>query len=153
MLADFVVNIPAAEDGGRNWQVQVKVHDSTESLQRACRAYHKRIGYPHCTDGFEDVLGICHRFYSDSSPLVALVRVAPPNLGIGIISHELVHAAVSIWEAEHDFKDAPIDSTNDERFAWVLGELVRVTVIKCYEHGIYYDDAECLTTDAEVYDA
>jgi hypothetical protein len=38
-------------------------------------------------------------------------------------------------------EDKPLVCDNDERFAWVLGELVRQTVTQLYERGVY-DPAE-----------
>jgi hypothetical protein len=65
--------------------------------------------------------------------------VAPPNIGIGIISHELAHAAIWLWAIENKFDEKALTCENDEWFCWVLGELVRETVNKFYEIGIWED--------------
>jgi hypothetical protein len=83
-----------------------------------------------------ETLGICHRFETIDEPLCAIVRLAPPNIGAGIVSHEMAHAAVWIHELEGQ-SDTSLNSDNDERFCWILGELVRHTVTKLYEHGVY----------------
>lgn len=85
-------------------------------------------------DDGDKPVGLCHRFEHRGDDLVALVRLAPPHIGIGVVSHELAHAAV--WIRELD-EDTPFISDNDERFCWVLGELVSKTVTKLYEHEVY----------------
>jgi hypothetical protein len=92
---------------------------------------------------FADTLGICHRFEQFSAagqldPLCAIVRLARPHLGVGIISHELVHAVV--WMRELNEELDALTCANDEQFAWILGEVVRQTVDLMNECGVY-DDA------------
>lgn len=86
----------------------------------------------------ETCLGVCHRFHMANNPVYAVVRLAPPNLGAGIVAHELLHAVVWLWQIQSKFdKKLQLTCENDEWFAWVLGELVRHTHNKLWEHGLY----------------
>jgi hypothetical protein len=133
MLADFVITIYNAR---KPLTVQVKVHENTATLRLAAKVYAERYGRKGDSD-FSSVLGMCHRFHINKDPLCAIVRLAPPYLGIGIISHELAHVAVWMREIENKFEDVPLTCADDEWFCWVLGELVRFTIVKLYDHGVY----------------
>lgn len=144
MLADFVITIHRDDRPDR--AVRVVVHDNVAALRSAVTQFGGKHGSGKAEDG---LLGVCHRFHNQKvqgrgknrkwgpDPLVALVRLAPPDIGIGIVSHELAHAAVWIQEIDDNFKDTPLVCQNDEDFCWNLGELVRQTVNKLYEKGIY----------------
>ena len=137
MLADFTITI---NDARKPMAVRVVIHDSVAALRSAATKYdniakakHKKQRGQHAS-----TMGICHRFHMMNDPLVAIVRFAPPQLGAGIVAHELGHAAVWLWEIQHTFsKKVPITCENDEWFCWVLGELVSKAVDKMYEKGVY----------------
>lgn len=133
MLADFTITINNAR---KPLAVQVKVHDSTAALRAASTKHTKKTGTEKDPD-FSETLGICHRFHMQGNPLCSIVRLAPPHLGVGVVSHELAHAAVWMWEIQNKFKHNVLRCSDDEWFCWVLGELVSMTVNKLYEHGIY----------------
>lgn len=142
MIADFTITIHS--DPPR--AVQVKVHENVFALRSAVTQYGRTHGTGKADKG---LLGVCHRFHTQSTkglgknrkstedPLCAIVRLAPPEIGIGIVSHELAHAAVWIQEIDNHFDDTPLVCQNDEQFCWNLGELVRQTVNKLYEKGVY----------------
>jgi hypothetical protein len=66
------------------------------------------------------------------------VRFAVPNVGAGIVAHEMAHAAVWLWAIKNKFdENVPLRCDNDEWFAWILGELVRQTTVKLHEKDIY----------------
>jgi hypothetical protein len=130
MIADFTITIHS--EPPRN--VQVIVHDNVRALRSAITKWDKKRGAKPADHS--ETLGVCHRFNMMNDPLCALVRLAPPHIGIGVVSHEMAHAAVWIHELDGKFKQ-PLDCLNDEQFAWVLGELVRQTVNKLYEKGVY----------------
>jgi hypothetical protein len=130
MIADFVITVH--DDVNRS--VRVIVHNSTKALRSAATRYDRARGYSKLDN--THVLGLCHRFNMENDPLCAVVRLAPPYTGIDILSHEMAHAAVWIHELINHFK-TPLDCSNDEMFCWILGELVRQTVDKMYEHGVY----------------
>lgn len=139
MLADFTITIHS--DPPR--KVQVKVHDDVMSLRSATTQYARRWNTRKKARQatHKDTLGICHRFNLQKKngkrdPLCALVRLAPPNLGVGIVSHELAHAAVWIWEMDNQF-EVPLTCANDEQFCWILGELVRQTLNKFNDLRVY----------------
>ena len=118
--------------------VQVKVHDNVRALRSACVKHAKKHKGEETNFDFDGVLGICHRFHMQDEPVVALVRLAPPHVGAGIVAHEMTHAAVWLWEIENKFsRKTPLNCNNDEWFAWILGDLVRHTTNKLYEHGVY----------------
>lgn len=130
MLADFVITI----HGDVDRSVRVIVHKSTRALRSAATRYDRAHDHPDMDH--VATLGLCHRFNMHKDPLCAIVRLAPPHIGVGIVSHEMAHAAVWIHELNNQFK-VPLDNSNDELFCWILGELVRQTVNKMYEHKIY----------------
>lgn len=133
MLADFKITIHS--DPLR--VVRVAVYDDVKGLRRAARRHDKAFQ----SDGdFSETVGLCQRYVvhsRDGSPYpdIATIRLAPPDIGIGVVSHEIAHACVWIWELEHP--DEKLDCSNDEPFAWIMGELVRQTVNKMYEHNIW----------------
>lgn len=135
MLADFKINFTG--EVRKPMTVQVKVHESTAALRSAATKHTKK-NRPKDTCDFSETLGICHRFHFANDPVIALVRLAPPYEGIGIVVHEMAHAAVWMWEIENKFdKKKSLNCENDEWFAWILGELVGITTAKLYEHGVY----------------
>lgn len=138
MLADFEISIHREERELRI--VRVVVHDSVRALRSAATQNAKRWGKQDLDH--TEVVGLCERFHMQHTngtkdPHCATVRLAPPYLGIGIVSHELTHATVWIREIDNQFKDVPLTCENDEEFCWILGELVRRTVMKFYEKGVY----------------
>lgn len=124
--------------------VRVIVYENVRAL-RSAATQHDNLYWNRPVRGkpkygeFKDTLGICHRHHWDGDSVYAIVRVAPPNIGIGIISHELAHAAIWLWAIENKFDEKALTCENDEWFCWVLGELVRETVNKFYEIGIWED--------------
>jgi hypothetical protein len=140
MLADFVITIHRDDRPDR--AVQVKVHKDALYLRSAVtqrgRLHGNRKKKAPAAD--KDLLGVCERFQTimrngETAPLCAIVRFAPPDIGIGIVTHELAHAAVHIWNLDHPGEI--LDDENDEDFCWNLGDLVRQTVNKLYEKEIY----------------
>lgn len=141
VLADFEITVEL--DPPR--AVRVVVYDSLKGLRIAAskhanRGVHKKDRKP---GQFSDTLGICHRFenwdkHGKLKPVCAIVRVAEPYLGVGIISHELVHAVV--WLRELDGDGDPLTTANDEPFAWLLGDLVRQTINTMRRAGVFDED-------------
>lgn len=131
MLADFIIQIHSEPPR----EVRVVVHKDLRAMRSAATQYDRRSGRPNTSH--KDTLGVCHRFVSENAvtgqkqPLVAIVRLAPPNMGAGLVAHEMAHAAVWLWELAQG--DRKLDCGNDEPFCWILGELVRQTTIKLLE--------------------
>lgn len=130
MLADFTITIHT--DPERS--VRVVVHPTVRALRAAATRMDRVYGVEYNT-GDDKPVGLCHRFEGRGDDLVALVRLAPPHIGVGVLSHELAHAAV--WVHELNSGGKPLVPENDEFFCWVLGELVSKTVTKLYEHEVY----------------
>lgn len=139
MLADFEIHIHGEDER----VVRVKVHKDVKALRKAAKRYAKRntrskkerkkLNMRHTK-----LLGVCHRFQRMDDPLCAIVRLAPPYIGVGVISHELAHAAVWIRSLDEG-EDTILHCGNDERFCWVLGELVRQTINTMQKKGIFDD--------------
>ena len=129
-ITDFTIHV---EYGDMHRVIDVLVYPSPEELQQAVAEYH---GYEDPDD--DHTLGVCHRFETiqpdgTSDPLCAIVRLCEPHLGVGMIAHEFAHAAVWLWELEHD---TPLETDNDEEFCWVLGSLVKDCVNTLYDRGV-----------------
>ncbi len=143
VLADFVVGIegwPETQPVDRD--VRVVVYDNVKGLRTAASRYsnqnknHRRRIY----GDYANTLGVCHRFEwlnadDKSMALCAIVRLAEPNLGVGIVSHEMTHAAV--WIRELAVGHEPLTCENDEEFAWLIGELVHQAINGMTERGVY----------------
>jgi hypothetical protein len=142
VIADFTIQINA---GRKPMAVQVKIHDDLRALRSAARK-HTLAWNPKEKPRPDDnkLLGVCHRFHNDNDPLMALVRLAPPNLGVGILAHELTHAAVWLWEIENKFDEKLYLPNDDEWFCYVLGDLVHYATKFMQQKGIpmvgYPDD-------------
>lgn len=144
-LADFTISI----EYGVPRQVRVIVYDNVKGLRQAATRYDNvtRSRRKQQRSTFKDTVGICHRFedriFDDqskeekSSPLCAIVRLAKPHVGVGVVSHELAHAAV--WLRELTNSVELLVCQNDEEFCWILGELVRQTINAMNEYGIFDD--------------
>lgn len=138
VLADFEINVELEPPRA----VRVVIYDNLKGLRIAASRYenHGMRKNRRRRGKYAETLGICHRFEWQSSegekrPLCAIVRLANPNLGVGIISHEMTHAAVWIRELNGDLD--PLTCANDEPFAWLLGELVRQTINMMNEKQVY----------------
>lgn len=138
VLADFEITVELEPPRA----VRVVVYDNLKGLRIAASRHENRGSRkgPHRYGKYADTLGICHRFeWMNRSgayePLCAIVRLAYPNLGVGIVSHEMAHAAV--WLQELQGIDEPLTAQNDEPFAWLLGELVRQAINAMNERGVF----------------
>lgn len=138
VLADFEITVEYETPRA----VRVMVYDSLKGLRiAATRHENVTVSKRRKKHGaFADTLGICHRVEwldreGNSKPQCAIVRLAKPHIGVGMVAHELTHAAV--WMLELNGEPAQLTCENDEPLAWVVGELVRQTVNKMHEHGIY----------------
>lgn len=119
--------------------VRVIVHPTLQDLRKeGQKHYNNWQGRTTRDDDLMEAAGICHRFHMADSPVYAVVRLAPPNIGVGVVSHEMAHAAVHLWEIQHKWDPkVRLGCENDEWFCWVLGELVRCAVDKMWEIGLY----------------
>ena len=136
MILDFNIDFECYR---KPMRVQVKIHDHVGAL-RSAAAKHTKVWQPpragRDPEKFDNILGICHRFHSENDPLVAIVRLAPPDLNIGIISHELVHAAVWMMQIETEWESNILEEhEHEEELCWIQGMLVHKTVEAMSEHG------------------
>lgn len=138
VLADFTIEVEYEQPRS----VRVIVYDSLKGLRIAASRY-DNIGQRRSRrkqGRFSDTLGICHRFEQQSHdgeqrPQCAIIRLAYPYLGVGMICHELTHAAVWIRELKEGAK--PLVSDEDEPFVWLVGELVRQATNGMRERGVF----------------
>lgn len=137
VLADFTIRVKYEVPR----DVRVIVYDSVKGLRIAATRFDNlsKAKKGKTRGGYAQTLGICHRFELQdkdgaSKPLCSIVRLAEPNLGVGIVSHEMAHAALWVYELA---EEKPLVCNNDEPFAWVLGELVRQSINQMTAHGIY----------------
>ncbi len=93
----------------------------------------------------KQVLGVCHRFNTTKyakdgtatvKPFSAIIRLCNRHCGIGVLTHEITHACVSIAE-HHRGPDNLPTSDDDEDMAWIMGDFVRLAALKMYEHGVW----------------
>jgi hypothetical protein len=136
-LADFTITVHSEPERA----VRVVVYDTLKALRAAATRYDNAKLSNKQRGTFKDTGGVCHRFEwtnaetNESHPLCAIVRLAEPHLGVGVVSHELAHAAV--WIQELDNPGERLTTDNDEPFCWLLGELVRQTINTMTDRGIY----------------
>jgi hypothetical protein len=89
------------------------------------------------------IYGYCHtydRFYKSGRRAAdfAEVHLAAKYLGVSVLSHELAHAALA-WAQRTKIDDLIADTENpavsdaEERFCYVLGDLMAEVVTKLYE--------------------
>ena len=84
-----------------------------------------------------DSLGLCQRYWVEDDEgnkilhmrQVSTISLIEGHLGAGIVSHEAAHASVHIWSLMSNKK---LTDSNDEPFAWILGDITR----KIY-NGLY----------------
>lgn len=136
ILADFTISVEFEQPR----EVRVVVYDSIKGLRIAATRHDNLSRLVPSRGEYRETLGICHRFDwqtidGTKHPLCAIVRLAAPHLGVGIVSHEMAHAAV--WMRELIEGDGPLNCSNDEQFAWVLGELVRQSINAMNERDVY----------------
>jgi len=149
MLADFEVTTHA---WGTPRTVRVCVYETLAAMRAAATRYDNqtRSRRRRVRNGHKDTCGVCHRFEwldpdtMESQPSCAIVRLAPPHLGAGIVAHELTHAAT--WIRHLHLGDAPMydgrEEDDEEEFAWLVGELVSTVVAAMYDRGIYPSETE-----------
>ncbi len=141
-LADFTIRIESEIPR----EVRVIVYNNVKGLRIAASRYSNRTKSKRKKKQgrFSNTLGICHRFERVDvdgivHPQCAVVRLAKPYIGVGVISHEMAHAAV--WIHELNEGTTTISCSDDESFAWNLGELVRQTINAMHDRGVF-DDAD-----------
>lgn len=139
MVADFTITI---HDVLKPLGVRVVVHDNLRAMRSAV-TQQERLWYGRNKRrkkfDTKGLMGVCQRFHMEDSSTYAIVRLAVPEVGAGMVAHELTHAAVWLWEIKHQFEPTPISNEHDDEewFAWILGELVRQTTVKFHELGVY----------------
>lgn len=139
-LADFTIMI---HDVYKPLGVRVVVHKNIRALRSAVTQSDNQMARMRGEEGkraneFKDIAAICQRFHMADSPVYSIVRFAVPDVGVGLVAHEMAHAAIWLWAIKNKFNEnVPLRCDNDEWFAWILGELVRQTTVMFYKKGVY----------------
>lgn len=104
-------------------KVRVTVHDTLEELQKLPNG--------------EKAGGLCYRWHIENKPLkgqtFAHIHLVKDKLGIGLVTHEVVHAATQIYRLEHKMTELLDD---DEPFAYCVGDLVSKLYNQLYKRNL-----------------
>jgi len=121
MKKSFIIQIPLDEQ--LTVKLKINVYKDRESFIAGT--------------GDTKALGLCQRYWKEDTSgnkllhlrQVSTISLIEGHLGAGIVSHEAAHASVHIWSLMSNRK---LTDSNDEPFAWILGDVVR----KIY-NGLY----------------
>lgn len=123
--------------------IRVKVYDELTRLRRDADKWAGSSGR------FVGAAGVTHtyqRFHVDEtgqeaeSPQSAILRLHSEHIGMGLLTHEVGHLAVSLFEMDRP-GDLNIwgDMAKQEEFCYLLGELAAKIGIKLHQLGFYKD--------------
>lgn len=123
---------------GPEKSIEIVVYKTKKDLRKAASLY---------SPGHDmtDVLGICHpftriKYHKDGSETVrpesAIIRLCKDHCGVGVLTHEITHAVVSIAEAYRGVDKMPVPG-DDEDMAWIMGDFVRLATLKLYDLGVW----------------
>ena len=130
----------STKHSGRLRQVRVTVYDDIDELRRDASSGRWR-SLKDAGDTPVDTLGVCHRteWQSDgkSLPLCAHIRLHKDHMGVGIVTHEIAHAALFMYELDNPERLTTEDIEHEEVFCHILGDLTSRVVSKLYAKGYY----------------
>ncbi len=129
--------------------VRVSVYSDASSMRRAALRHSQREGYIR-QDEYEKAHGVTHsvdvlHIGADGSvrrsPTAAHIRMYDGALGTGVLTHEVVHAAMAIYNQDC-LEDGPVHEEMDreEILAYLVGDLAARIVNKIHEFGYYGKD-------------
>lgn len=122
MKKSFIIQLPL--DKNLTTKIKINVYPNREEYIKGTKD--------------PESLGLCERYWAEDNHgtklihmrQIATISLIEGHLGAGIVSHEAAHAAVHIWLLLMGRKQ--LRDTNDEPFAYVLGDITR----KIY-NGLY----------------
>src|SRR5690606_15381779 len=135
---------------GRRRFVRVTVYDEVEDMRVAASLDTKRTG-TYREGHFDDAHGVTHSFRGiriDSSgrgvgrgPTAANIRLHRRALGTSVVTHEVCHAAITIYEQDCEREQGSIHDEMDaeEVLCYLVGDLAARIVSRLYVYG-YYDE-------------
>lgn len=118
--------------------IEIVVYRTIKDMRKAAARYSG-------ASDMSQTLAICHSFThmkygKDGSesikPDSAIIRMNIRHCGIGILTHEITHAAVSIAETHRGVDNMPVNG-DDEDIAWIMGDFVRLAVLEMYAHKVW----------------
>lgn len=137
--------VSTRHSGSRRF-VRVTIYPDAGSMRDAALRHSQREGYiredeyymAHGVTHTIDVLHIGADGSEKRSPTAAHIRMYDGALGTGVLTHEVTHAALSIYNQDC-LKDGPVheDMAREEILAYLIGDLTARIVNKIYEFGYY----------------
>lgn len=117
---------------GERRRVIVHVYRDAEALRAAARRWNP-------DQDWSDTVGACHAYVDEAGAVtVPVVRLCRQHLGMGVISHELHHAASGIYGSTLTTEPAAAVLTHfNEPYAHLFSDLARRLVVALHEHGYY----------------
>jgi len=126
--------------------VRVSVYPDVESMRAAALRHSKREGWiredeygkAHAVTHTHDVRFIDGKGEETRSPLAAHIRMYDGALGTGVLTHEVTHAALSIY-GQDCLQGGTVheDMDREEILCYLVGDLAARIVNKIYEFGYY----------------
>lgn len=121
----------------RKRTVKVAIYDDLEKLRKDATRWTKRAR--GVNEDFSDCLGTAHRFEhinvdtEESYPKCGYIRLHKDHLRTGIITHEVSHMAIWIYELDNKNELSTEDNENEEIFCHILGDLCAKLVNRLYK--------------------
>lgn len=131
--------------------VRVSVYPDAPSMRRAARRYNE----PWMDEApqFTGALAVTHavdirHIGADGSevrsPVAAHIRLCEEAIGTGVVTHEVTHAALAIYNQDCLEGQGPVhdDLPQEEILCYLVGDLAARIVNKMYELGYYGKDED-----------
>lgn len=148
MALEKSFRVSTRHSGSRRF-VRVSLYSDVGSMRNAALRHSQREGWiredeycmAHGVTHTRDVLHIGADGSEKRSPMAAHIRMHKGALGTGVVTHEITHAALSIYNQDC-LKDGPVheDMNREEILAYLIGDLASRIVNKIYEFGYYGKD-------------
>ncbi len=128
---------------GEARRVHVTIYDDLDQLREHAATEAQGDG-----QDYNNALAVTSRWsryrFTDSSsagvlhPLCARIRLTRNHLTMAIITHEVGHAALHIWQlGNEDHALSTDDIDGEEEFCYLLGELAARLVRRLHHYGFY----------------
>lgn len=127
---------------GKKRQINVIVYDDVKRMREHATLWTKRVQGK--ADDFSDCEGVTHREEwidvktDESMPYCGTIRLHKGRLGVGIVAHEVTHAALWIYELDIERNGVnTVDIGKEEIFCYIVSDLNTKLVNKLYDYGFY----------------
>lgn len=133
--------------------MRVSVYPDVKRLREVARRYSETGGYAEQHESFTKALGVTHSVdirhigadgSETKSPVAAHIRLWEGALGTGVITHEVTHAAMAVYNQDCLESQGPVhsDMPQEEILCYLVGDLTSRIVNKLYEFGYYGKEKE-----------